>query len=126
MNTKRWGFWLLLGLWLAGTAVPGASQGFLWDGSHWSKSSEDGKLGYLWGLSNLADLEVSSAAKAGTVSAVSQTLQREMQRTTAVELMREVDRFYRQHPDRQKMTVLEVLLSRQVSPGGQPGAPSPK
>lgn len=72
---------------------PGGGQGFLWDGSRWGGSSQDGKLGYLWGLSNLAALEILPAAKASTISPVSQAVRQEMQRTTALELLQEVDRF---------------------------------
>ncbi len=126
MKSIRCAVWLTVTLWLLGAAAPAGGQGFLWDGTHWSKSTEDGKLGYLWGVSNLADLEASAAAKAGTVSAVSQAVCREMQRATAVGLMREVDQFYRQHPERVNMTVLEVLLNRQVAGAAKGDKPAPK
>ncbi len=119
---------LLAVLCLTGMAAPAAGQGFLWDGRHWSRCSEDAKLAYLWGVSNLADLEASSAAKAGTGAAVSEAVRQEMQRSTAAELARLVDQFYRQHPDRLETTVLEVLLGRgapqrrEQPPKGKPAA----
>lgn len=126
MRRKRFGIWLLVGLFLTGAAVSAGAQGFLWDGNHWARSSEDGKLGYLWGVGNLADLEASAAAKAGTVPAVSRAVRQEMQRATAVQLMQEVDQFYRQHPDKMATTVLEVLLSRQVPGAAKEGKASTK
>lgn len=119
----RSGIWLATGLWLTLAALPAGAQGFLWDGSHWARSSQDGKLGYLWGLSNLADLEVSAAAKAGTISAVSQAVRQEMQRATALELLEEVDRFYRENPDKYSTTVLEVLLRRHLPGARKEGPP---
>lgn len=121
----RHGIWLATGLWLTLAALPADGQGFLWDGSHWARSSQDGKLGYLWGLSNLADLEASAAAKAGTISAVSQAVRQEMQRATAFELMEEVDRFYRENPDKLSTTVLEVLLRRHLPGPSREGSPKP-
>jgi hypothetical protein len=119
------GIWLATGLWLTLAALPAGGQGVLWDGSHWARSSQDGKLGYLWGLSNLADLEVSAAAKAGTISAVSQAVRQEMQRATALELLQEVDRFYRENPDKTTTTVLEVLLRRHLPGALREGTPQP-
>lgn len=85
-------------------------QGFLWNGSHWAKSSVDGKLGFIWGLSNLADEEAAGASKVGKVACLSMTVQKEMKAHTAVQIMEDIDKFYRDNPGKEKIGVLEVIL----------------
>lgn len=85
-------------------------KGFLWNGTHWAKSSTDAKLGYIWGLSNLADEEVAGASKVGMVPCLSLAIQKEMRAHTALQLMEDIDKYYRDNPEMEKATVLEVIL----------------
>ncbi|MCX5892238.1 MAG: hypothetical protein NTW80_04575 [Deltaproteobacteria bacterium] len=85
-------------------------KGFLWNGTHWAKSSVDGKLGYIWGLSNLADEEVAGASKVKKVACLSAAIQKEMKAHTAVQIMEDVDKYYRDNPGMEKNMVLEVIL----------------
>ncbi|MBM4286019.1 MAG: hypothetical protein FJ128_12370 [Deltaproteobacteria bacterium] len=100
---------LALSLSLGGPA--GAEEGgFLWDGNRWVQASLDGKIGYIWGVGNLADLEVTSGkAKAG---AIAQALVREMKQKTVSQIVQEVDKYYQDNPAEIKTSVIEVILHR--------------
>jgi len=100
-------------------------KGFFWNGTHWAKSSLDGKLGYIWGISNLADEEVAGAAKVGKVACLSAAVQKEMEANSAMKLVEDIDKFYRDNPGMTSKTVLEVILRNSklvCTPGSPAGA----
>jgi len=96
---------------LAGALAAGATAGgFLWDGNRWAQASMDGKIGYIWGLGNLADLELASGgAKAG---AICQALIKEMKGKTVSQVVQQVEDFYQKNPGELKTSVIEVILHR--------------
>lgn len=107
-----------IGIWMAAAALvlagsvsaPAKEGGFLWDGNRWAQASMDGKIGYIWGLGNLADFEVSAGGpKAG---AISQALVREMKHKTVSQVVQEVEDFYQKNPGGMKTSVIEVILQR--------------
>jgi hypothetical protein len=100
---------------ITGALMAGAAdRGFLWDGNRWLQASMDGKIGYIWGLGNLADFEVASGgAKAG---AVSQALVLEMKHKTVSQVVQEVEKYYQDNPGGMKSSVIEVILHRYQQP----------
>lgn len=95
-------------------AAPGAVQaqgmekGFLWDGTHWAQVTREGKAGYIWGMGNLADFE--AAASQGKPSPVSRAFKEAVGRKSILQVVEEVDRYYKENPNQLKTTVIEVIL----------------
>ena len=87
-----------------------AEQGFLWNGAHWAKSSMDGKLGYIWGLSNLADEEAAGAAKVGKTACLAKTIQDAVHKKAAVQIVEDLDKFYKDNPAKLDIPVIAALL----------------
>ncbi|MBI4794357.1 MAG: hypothetical protein HY790_00670 [Deltaproteobacteria bacterium] len=106
---KVWivGLFLLLGL---TPAVLAAQKAFLWDGSHWSQVSFDGKAGYVFGMGNMADFE--AAAGGGKSPCVSRAFADELKTKTVDQIIAAVDQFYKENPDKMQTTVIEVILRR--------------
>ncbi len=113
---------LLLGL--AG-AVGAADMGkaFLWDGKHWAQVSMDGKAGYIFGIGNLADFEV-AAAGPGRPACISKAFVDDLKSRTVMQIIDEVDKFYRDNPSKMDTSVIEVVMQRctQLCPPGTPAA----
>lgn len=112
---KRAAIFLLLAAWVAALApgVPAVEQGkaFLWDGRHWAQISQDAKVGYVFGMGNLADFEV-GARSARKPPCISQAFVGELKRYTVIQIVQEVDQYYQQHPDKKSTPVIEVVLRR--------------
>ncbi len=106
---KSWiaGLVLLLGLTSGALA---AEKAFMWDGSRWSQVSVDGKAGYIFGIGNLADFEM--AASGGKTICVSRVFAEELKTKTPVQIIEQVDKFYKENPDKLQTTVIEVILRR--------------
>lgn len=109
LRGKVWivGLALLLGLTSAALAQ---QKAFLWDGSHWSQVSFDGKAGYVFGIGNLADFE--TAAVGGKSPCISQAFTAELKNKTVDQIIAAVDTFYKENPDKMKTSVIEVILQR--------------
>ncbi len=106
---KSWiaGLVLLLGLTSGALA---AEKAFMWDGNRWSQVSVDGKAGYIFGIGNLADFEM--AASGGKTICVSRVFAEELKTKTPVQIIEQVDKFYKENPDKLQTTVIEVILRR--------------
>ncbi len=103
----------ILGLAMLLTMTAGAvaaEKGFIWNGAHWAKSSMDGKLGYIWGLSNLADEETAGAAKVGKTACVAKSIQDAMNKKAAVQIVEDLDKFYKDNPAKLDTPVIAALL----------------
>ena len=109
LKGKGWivGLVLLLGLTSGALA---AQKAFLWDGSHWSQVSFDGKAGYVFGIGNMADFE--KAASGGKTPCVSRAFADELKNKTVDQIIDAVDKFYKENPDKLQTSVLEVVLQR--------------
>jgi hypothetical protein len=108
---------LLAGLIFAlAPGVSAAEQGkaFLWDGSHWGQVSQDAKVGYVFGLGNLADFEVAARGPNKT-PCISAAFVGELKRLTVMRIVQEVDKYYQEHPDKTSTPVIEVVLRRCTS-----------
>ncbi|MFZ0052415.1 MAG: hypothetical protein WAK96_11630 [Desulfobaccales bacterium] len=88
-------------------------RGILWDGKYWTQSSMDGKIGYIWGVGNLADFE--AAASKGRSVCVSRAFVDEQKNQTVLQVVQAVDKFYRENPGKLDTTVIEVILRRCTS-----------
>ena len=106
---KVWIVGLVLLLGLTTTALA-AQKAFLWNGSHWSQVSFDGKAGYVFGVGNMADFE--AAAGGGKSPCVSRAFADELKTKTVDQVIAAVDQFYKENPDKTQTTVIEVILRR--------------
>jgi len=93
----------------------------LWDGSHWKEFSKEIKVAYIKGIGNMADFEVAVSGKdqAGCISA---GFVDELKTKTIDIIIQEVDKYYKDNPDKQKTAVVEVVLRQCTAlckPGGQ-------
>jgi hypothetical protein len=96
---------LLLGL---ATAALAQDKAFLWDGTRWSQVSFDGKAGYVFGIGNLADFELS--ASKGKAVCVSRAFADELKSKTVSQIIEQVDKFYKDNPGKVQTSVIEVIL----------------
>ena len=107
LRRKIWIASLILVLSLAPAALA-AQKAFLWDGTHWTKVSFDGKAGYIFGIGNLSDFEV--AASRGQAPCISRAFATELKTKTVDQIIAAVDKFYKKNPDKMKTSVIEVIL----------------
>lgn len=115
--------WLMAGAMGAGAQEKG--KAFLWDGAFWKQVSLDAKLGYIGGMANLADFEM--GAGKGKAPCISRAFAEELTAHTPQQIVQEVDKFYQEHPDNLKATVIEVVLQRCTKVcQAQPGVAAPK
>jgi hypothetical protein len=109
LKGKIWIMGLVLLLGLAPAALS-QQKAFLWDGTHWSQVSYDGKAGYIFGIGNLADFE--KAAGGGKSPCVSLAFASDLDKMTVDQIIVVVDKFYKENPDKMKTSVIEVILQR--------------
>jgi hypothetical protein len=106
---------ILLGLLICGFAAasPGWGQPFMLDGSYWREISYDAKVGYIKGVGNMADYECQATVdKKGRSYCVGNTLVQELKDKPIDTVVKEIDQYYKENPDKLNSTVLEVLLRR--------------
>jgi hypothetical protein len=99
------------------------NQAFLWNGVHWQQVTQEGKAGYIFGIGNLADYEV-AASKERKQVCVSRTFVDVMKTKTPLQIIQQVDQYYRDNPGKLDTLVIEVVLGQlsKAAPGGaQPG-----
>jgi hypothetical protein len=102
---------LLAGLAATAPAAAIAQKALLWTGVQWQQVSEDGKAGYIFGIGNLADFEVASAGNRKP-ACISRAFVDDLKTRTVLQIVREVDTFYRENPDKLNTSVIEVVLRR--------------
>ena len=102
---------LLIGSLALSAPAVASGQAFLWTGHNWQQVSEDGKAGYIFGMGNLADFE--TAATQGRKSAcISRAFVDDLKSRTVMQIVQEVDKFYRENPSKLGTPVIEVILRR--------------
>jgi hypothetical protein len=118
---------LILGLAVTVTAAP-PDQAFLWNGNHWKQVSQDGKVGYIFGIGNLADFEVAAGAGRGRNACISKTFADELKKRTVMQIVQEVDKYYQENPGKLDTSVIEVVVKRctSVCPPESPGGAKKK
>ncbi len=99
---------LVLGLAL-GAGAADLGKAILWDGNNWTQVSQDAKLGYIFGVGNLADFEV---AAAGQNPAFARAFVNDLRKMSVMQIVEQVDKFYQANPDKMGATVIEVVLRR--------------
>lgn len=97
-------------------ATPALAQGKpeLWNGTHWKDMTQEIKVAYIKGIGNMADFEVAAAAK-GQAPCISQAFVAELKNRSLASLVQEVDKFYKESPDKLTTPVIEVVLRRCTS-----------
>jgi hypothetical protein len=107
-------FLVLVTVWLAGAAIgAGAADlgnAFLWTGNNWNQVSQDAKVGYIFGVGNLADFEVAAAGPKRP--AFTRAFVTDLKKLSVMQIVEQVDTFYQANPDKLSMTVIEVVLRR--------------
>jgi hypothetical protein len=113
---------LILG---AANASAAPDKAFMWTGENWKEVSLDGKLGYIFGIGNLADYEVAAAKVAGQpkTAFISRAFVEDLKSKTVMEVVQDVDRYFQENPDKLKSYVIDVVLRRFTTPGS-PGTSS--
>lgn len=113
---------LILG---AAKASAAPDKAFMWTGENWKEVSLDGKLGYIFGIGNLADYEVAAAKAAGQpkTAFISRAFVEDLKSKTVLEVVQDVDRYFQENPDKLKSFVIDVVLRRFTTPGS-PGTSS--
>jgi hypothetical protein len=106
---KGWMVGLVLLLGLTTTALAVQQKAFLWNGTHWSQVSFDGKAGYVFGVGNMADFESAASPESPCIS---RTFTDELKTKTVDQVIAEVDKFYKENPDKLQTTVIEVILQQ--------------
>lgn len=117
---------VVAGLLASVAAAPALNQGkaFLWNGTHWTQVSEEGKAAYIFGIGNLADFEA-GAAGARRTPCVSRVFVDELKGKTVLQIVQEVDKYYRENPGKLSTPVIEVVLRQctKACPPEAGGAP---
>jgi hypothetical protein len=92
-------------------AIPilAADKGFLWDGSHWKDMSAELKVAYIKGVGNMADVEVASGGS-GRAACISKGFVDELKTKTIGQVVQEVDKYYKDNPQKMSTPVIEVVL----------------
>ena len=105
---------LALVLIMAGAALSQGMKPEMWNGTHWKEFSKEVKIAYIKGVGNMADLEVavSGKARAGCLSA---GLVSELKGKSIEGIVNEVDKFYKDNPDKLDTPVVEVVLRQCTS-----------
>lgn len=87
----------------------GSSQGYLWDGTHWKVMGKDLKVAYIKGIGNMADFET-AAGGSGRAFCISKAFVDELKAKSVGDIVKEVDQYYQENPDRLNKSVIEVVL----------------
>jgi hypothetical protein len=101
---------LICGLAMASVA---SCQPFLINGSHWSEIAYDAKVMYVKGVGNMADFECQAGAlNKGRSFCLASTLVKELQARSIDSVVKEIDQYYKDNPNKLNTSVLEVMLRR--------------
>ncbi len=104
-----------MGILICGLAMAsiGWGQPFMINGTHWSEISYDAKVMYVKGVGNMADFECQAGAfKQGRNFCLASTLVKELQAKSIDTVVKEIDQYYKENPNKLNTSVLEVMLRR--------------
>ncbi|MFZ2086969.1 MAG: hypothetical protein WAU47_00205 [Desulfobaccales bacterium] len=116
---------LILVLALAGLALAQGMQPAMITGTHWKEASPEMKTAYLRGVGNMADFEVAVMGKQ-RAGCLSLGLVNELKGKSIESLSKEVDKFYKDNPDKMNTPVVEALLRQCTALCKPGGAAAPK
>jgi hypothetical protein len=117
---KTWLMASALMLALAGVALAQGMKPEMWNGAHWKEFSQDVKVAYIKGIGNMADFEVAVGGKE-RAGCVAPAFVQDLKGKTIEDIVKEVDKYYKEHPDKSNTPVVEVVL-RQCTSMCKPGA----
>ncbi len=106
---KTWlivGLFLILGLSLPALAL--SQKATLWDGTQWKDLPQETKIGFVKGVGNLADYETAASGKRS--GAITRALEDQWKNKNINIIVDEIDKFYRENPQKMAMPVIEVML----------------
>ena len=89
------------------------------NGTHWVDSSLEQKRAYLFGIGNLLDIEqamVGDKIKATEGSSIIPVLLNGLSGTSIADIVKQLDKFYTNHPEKIKQPVIEVLYIEMALP----------
>ena len=121
MTTRIW--LMVLALALAGAAPALAGKPELWRGTHWKEFNSEIKVAYIKGIGNMADFEVAESGRDRS-GCISVAFVDELQGKSIESIIKEVDKFYQDNPDKMATPVIEVVL-RQCTAYCKPKAATP-
>jgi hypothetical protein len=111
---KTWAIGCVLVLALAGVALSQGMKPEMWNGTHWQQFSQDIKVAYIKGIGNMADFEVAVGGK-DRAGRIAPTFVRDLKGKTIEDIVKEVDKYYKEHPDKFNTPVVEVVLRQCTS-----------
>jgi hypothetical protein len=127
ITIKSWVMGLTLVLALAGVTLAQGMKPEMWNGTHWKEFSQDVKVAYIKGIGNMADFEVAVGSKdrAGCIAPV---FVKDLKGKSIEDIVKEVDKYYKEHPDKSNTPVVEVVLRQCTSlcKTGKQAAPQKK
>jgi hypothetical protein len=85
-----------------------AQTAMLWDGTQWQTLPREAKIGYIKGVGNLADYEMAASGKHAGV--ITRALMDEWRTKTIDQVVKEIDKFYKENPRNLSMPVIEVMI----------------
>ena len=91
------------------TLSSATEQGFLLNGTHWEAFGYNLKVAYIKGVGNMADFEAKTGA-GGQAGCISTALVDELKNKAVLQVVQEVDKYYKEHPGEKNCPVLEVIL----------------
>jgi hypothetical protein len=106
---------ILLGCLICGLGLtsPGWGQPFMLDGTHWTDISYEAKVTYVKGVGNMADFECQAGApKQSRSYCICTMLVQELKDKSIDTVVKEIDQYYKESPDKLKTPVLEVMVRR--------------
>jgi hypothetical protein len=108
-----------------GASALDSGKTFIWDGTNWSQVAIEAKVGYVFGMGNMADFET-VAAGTRQKPCISRTFVNELKTKTVMQIVQEVDKYYLENPGKSSTPVIEVILRRCTSVCPPEGAPLKK
>jgi hypothetical protein len=110
-TVKTWLMGLAIFLALAGLALAQGNKPQMWNGTHWQAFSKEIKVAYIKGIGNMADFEVAASGKerAGCIAVA---FVEELKNKSIDQIIKEVDTYYKENPNKLNTTVVEVVLRR--------------
>lgn len=98
-----------LAVFLCLTAGALAQPQLAWDGSQWKEFNHDIKVAYVKGVLNMAAFETAMGG-GGRAACISRSFTEELKTKTLGQVITEVDKFYKDNPQKLKTPVIEVLM----------------
>ena len=89
------------------------------NGTHWTDSSLEQKRAYMFGIGNILEIEQAMAGdkiKTTEGSSIIPVLLNGLSGTSIADIVKQLDKFYMDHPEQNKRAVIEVLYIEMALP----------